>query len=138
YDTSVALFPHGVPDCLGPVHTAHQVHVQHGAEVVQCHSGKALVAQDAGVIDQDVDALPLLERTCGQCLHGGVVGDVAAHGNGLPAVADDLVGHPTGGRACVSPGDIVDHHARTMAGQFQGVCAPQAVARACDDGHAVL
>jgi hypothetical protein len=38
------------------------VDVDDGAEILDAHLGEALVAQDAGIVDQDMDAAPVLLR----------------------------------------------------------------------------
>ena len=65
------------------LHGAHQMHVHHRVEVVHLHLGEALVAQDAGVGDQDVDAAPGVHRLLDHMLDAGIVGDGGAVGDGL-------------------------------------------------------
>ena len=38
------------------------MHVEHEAEIGERHLGEPLVAQDAGVVDEDVDPAPGVER----------------------------------------------------------------------------
>ena len=55
---AVILRAHRLPDRLGAIGGADQVDVHDRAEIGQVHLGEALVAQDAGIVDQDVDAAP--------------------------------------------------------------------------------
>jgi hypothetical protein len=53
------------------MHGTHEVDVEDEAEVGELHLGEALVAQDAGVVDEDVDAAPFGERCRDHRLDGG-------------------------------------------------------------------
>ena len=63
-DAAVALLAHAVPDRLGADDGAHEMDVDHQPKVIEAHLCEALVAQDAGVVDEDVDAPPV-RRACG-------------------------------------------------------------------------
>src|SRR3546814_7549717 len=66
------------------------MHVDDFAEVVELGLDERLVAQDSGVVDQDVHAAPLVH---GRRDHGGNgvdVGDVAVVRDGLAAQLDDF------------------------------------------------
>ena len=96
------------------------------------------VAEDAGVVDDDVDALPRVERALDDLravLDRVVVGDgLAARGLDL---LDDLVGR--GGRlaaARVAAAEVVDDDLRAARREEQRVRAAEAVAGARDDGDA--
>jgi hypothetical protein len=65
------------------MHRTHQVHVHHQPEILQRHLGEALVAQDAGVVDQDVDPAPGVHGLLHHGLHGRKVGDRRAVGQRL-------------------------------------------------------
>ena len=61
-DAPVALRAHALPDRLGADRRAHQVNLDHQPEVRQAHLGEALVAQDPGVVHENVHATPRRER----------------------------------------------------------------------------
>ena len=71
------------------------------------------------------------------------VGDALAVGDGLAAGGDDLVGdllgrRGVGARAVDAAAEVVDHDLGPVAGQAQGVLAPDATAGTRHDGHAAL
>jgi hypothetical protein len=114
------------------------VHVQHQPEVRQVHLGEGLVAQDAGVVHQDVDASPAAHRVGHHGLHRGLVGDRGAVGHRGAAGRLDLSHHRFGGGEGLALGraaEVVDHDPRSPRGQCQRMLSAQAPARAGDDGH---
>ena len=111
------------------MHRAHQVHVHHQPEVVQRHFGKTLVAQDAGVVDQDVDLAPGAQRLVDHRLHCRRIGHRRAIGQRLTACGNDLVHHR------LSAAQVVDQHLGAARSQAQCMHAAQAAAGAGDDGY---
>ncbi len=71
------------------------VHQQ--AEIVQRHVREALVAQDAGIVDEDMDAAIFGLRAGDHRLHVRGVGDVAAIGHRHAPRRHDLGHHGTRG-----------------------------------------
>src|SRR3546814_566991 len=63
HDATVILLAHQLPHRLRAMHGAHQVDIDHEAKIVERHLRETLVAQHAGIVDQDIDAAPL-----GDCL----------------------------------------------------------------------
>jgi hypothetical protein len=57
-----------------------------------CHVDEHAVAQDAGVVDEDVEVTERLDRRVDERLGTVPVGDVVAVGDGLPAEGADLLG----------------------------------------------
>jgi len=114
------------------------VHLHHQPELVERHLREGLVAQHAGVADEDVDASPIADRPRHQCLHLREIGDVAAVGDGLPARARDLVDDTSARRTRLRSGHIVDHHPRAVTRERQRMGTAQTGARAGDDGHAAF
>ena len=112
------------------MHRAHQVHVEHQLEVGQFHLGKALVAQDAGVVDQDVDPAPGVDSLLHHCLHRDKIRDGGAIGQRLAASRNDLVHDGLGTT------EVVDQHLGTTRCQRQRMLLAQAAAGASNDGHA--
>ena len=96
-DAAVALLAHDHPGRLGDVERALQVHVEHRVHQVGLHVVERLVAQDARVVDDDVDRAVGVERG----LHDGLAalggGDGVGVGDGLAAGGLDLVDHVLGG-----------------------------------------
>ena len=131
HDAAMALCAHRFPDRLAAVGRAHQVHVDHRAEVGEVELGEGLVAQDAGIVDQDVDAAPLGDHAIDHRLHRVGIGDRTLHGARLTAGGHDLGGHRVGARA-----EVVHHHACAAPCEQQGVLAAKTAARAGDDGDA--
>ncbi|MNP40095.1 hypothetical protein D3C76_1337050 [compost metagenome] len=112
-------------------------------DVGQFHLAEGLVTQDAGVVDQHVDAAEGLEGLLDQGLDLLVVGDVGAVGDGGAAGLADFLDHGQRGfgraaGAVTAAAEIVDHYLGAALGEFQGVDAAQAVAGAGDDGYAVI
>ena len=142
-DAAVVLRSHRLPDRLGAVHRAHQVDVDDEPEVVELHLGEALVAQDAGVVDEDVDPAPLGQRRVDHRLHGAEVGDRGAVGDRLAAGGADLLGDGVGGgrRAAAAverAAQVVDDDRRAARRQRQRVLAAEAAAGAGHDRDASI
>ena len=117
-----------------------EVHVQHRVEQLRGHVVERLVAQDAGVADDDVDAAERLQGGVDDGLAALDGGHGAGVGHRLPAQARDLLDRPLGraGRgagAVGGPAEVVDDHLGAAGGQQQGVLAAQAAARAGHDRH---
>jgi hypothetical protein len=133
-DAAVGLGAHDLPHRLGTDGGAHQVHVHHQSEIVHRHLGEALVAQDAGVVDQDVDPAPGLHRRIDHRLDRVHIGHRPGRRHRLTARRDDLVNHALRRRL----GQIIDHDPRALRGQIQRVTAAQTPARTRHDRHSVL
>ena len=119
------------------------MHRHHFVPVRHFHLGEALVAQDAGVIYQDVDAPPLVQ---GLLDHGAdllLAGHVGAVGDRFTAGGLDLFDHflrrfaGTAG-AVAGAAEIIDHHLGAQLRQRQRVGFTQAVGGAGDDRHPAL
>ena len=74
HDAAILLIAHDLPDGLGRFHRAHHMHRHHGVEILDLHFGEALVAQDAGIGDQNVDPAPLIHGLLDEVGNTGVVG----------------------------------------------------------------
>ena len=139
---------------LGPVAPVHggvvgrgegalQVDLDDGVPLVLGHREDHPVAQDAGVVDEHVEAAEQVDRLLHQRLgaverrHVGVVGDRHAAGRG------DLVDHRLG-RPGVAAGavaraaEVVHQHVGAVRGEQQRVLAADAPAGAGDDAHPSL
>jgi hypothetical protein len=119
------------------------VHVDDQAEVRHVHLGKALVAQNAGVVDQNVHAPPGRDGLLDHGLHGVEVGHGGRVGNRLAARRTDFIHHllrrrGRAARAVHRAAQIVDHHLGAAPGQGQRMQTPQTAARSRHDGHTTL
>ena len=102
------------------------------------HVEDHLVAQDAGVVDDDVEPAEGVERLLHHAVAGLEVGDVVVVGDGVAAhlldFVDDLVG-----RALLAAGagrgaaEVVDDDARALGRERQALAAADAAAAAGDD-----
>ena len=103
------------------VEASHQMHVDHHLPVDMRHAMEDAVAQDAGVVDDAIDAAELLDRGLDHTFGAGRIGDAVGAGDGAPARGADLADHGFGrpgvdalafGRAA----QIVDHDRRPLVG----------------------
>jgi hypothetical protein len=116
-----------------------EVDLQHQVELRLLELRERGVAQDAGVVDHDVDPAERVQGGLHDRLaalpgvHAVVVGDrLAARGDDL---LDDGVGHLRALSAAVAAAaEVVDHDLRAAAGEQQRVAAAEAAAGAGDDG----
>src|SRR5690606_36017006 len=112
----------------------------HRLEVRRLELGEGLVAQDAGVVDDDVDAAEVVDRGLDDRPAALGRGDRVVVGRGLTAGLADLlhglVGHARArARAVGLPAEIVHDHLAAARGELQGVGLAEAAAGAGDDGH---
>ena len=136
-DSPVALVAQVRPGGVRHPEAAERVDAVDQVPVFLRHLVEGAVAEDAGVVDDDVDPLPGVERGLDDLR---AVFDRVVVGDGLTAGGLDLLHHLVRrGAALAATGrgatQVVDHHLRAAAGQQQGVCASQAVAGAGDEGH---
>ncbi len=115
------------------------MNVEDGLEVLRCELRERLVAQDAGVRDQDVDLAEILEGRVDDLLAAFEGGDGVEAGDGVRAerfdLLDDLAGSGIrGARSVGRTAEIVDHDTRPAAGQVQGIGSSDTAAGAGDDG----
>ena len=134
---------HEGPDGFGAMHRPHNVHVHHQLEVGQVHLGKAFVAQDAGVVHQDVHPAPSVHRLLDHGFDRLEIGDRCAVGHGFATGCADFIDHGLRGRhraahAMHITAQVVDQHFGPACGQRQRVLLAQTAACACDDGHAAF
>ena len=106
--------------------------------LVLFHVHEHPVAQDAGVVDEDVEPAERVDRVLDEAAGAGEVGDVLAVGDGLAArgldLGDDLlrrrqVGALAGERAA----EVVDDDLRAGRGERERVRAADAAPGAGDD-----
>ena len=106
------------------------MHIEHGTKVSKLHFGEALVPQNTGVVDQDVDPAPLghgLFDHVGDLVHVGNVGGVG-HGftpRGFYFPDDSQCRLTVLALTVDRASQVIDHHTGTSTGQLDGVTAPQ-------------
>ena len=139
HDPPIVAFPHARPDGLRAIGRADQVHAEDEFEIRHLHFRKGLVAQHAGVVDEDVDAAPVLfgaRRHCGDLLE---IGDVGGIGHRGPAAGANLLhdAQRIVGRDAVSA-EVVDDDFRAARREPKSMRASEAGARAGDDGDSAV
>ncbi len=142
-DAAVALFDHVRPCGAGGVERPADVHGEVPREVVGVGFRKARPSDDAGVVDQDVEASELLDRRVDERLCAGRRGHVAAVGDRDAAGGDDLGGD--GGRrfgvradALHRAAEVVDDDAGAPVGEQERMGPADPASRARDDRDAPL
>src|SRR5690606_13073587 len=117
---------------------AAQVHADDVVPVGGRHVHQHPVAEDAGVVDHDVEAAELAQRGPHQPSGRLVVGDVVGVRDRVPAGRPDLLGDGLGGAgvgAGAVPGapEVVDDDGGSLAGQLDGVGPAYSAGGAGDD-----
>ena len=114
--------------------------LDHEVEIFGFHLGKALVPQDAGVVDRDVDAAPFFLRLGDHFDHLIIFGDRRAIGHRGAAGGFDFLDHFQGrirmAGSVARRAQIVDHHPGPAPGQFQRIFAAQPAPGTGHDGDA--
>ena len=127
---------------LGAIGGSVEVHVDDEAEILRLHLGEAPVAEDAGIVDEDVDAAPARLGGLDHRDHLVIVGDAAAVRYRLAARGLDLRDHRERGvrmaGAVAGAAEIVDHHLRPAPRELEGIGTAQPAAGAGDDGNAIV
>ena len=98
------------------------MHVNHGVPFRIGHVFEGSIAQNAGIVDQNVQAAEVVYGALDHGRCGFVVGDRAVGGSSLPTGSFDFVNHGirhAGAAAGTVPGTakIVNHHRSAMLGQ---------------------
>src|SRR5581483_1522527 len=117
---------------------AFQVHVDNRVPLGLVHVHEHSVAEDARVVDEDVEPAVLLDRVRDEPPRAGEIRDVLVVGDGGGAELLDLCHHRlrSGGVASLAGegrAEIVDDHTRPRAGECECVLAPDAAPGARDD-----
>ena len=101
------------------------MHLKHQVEIGHIHLGKALIAQDTGIVDQYVHAAKSLFRLGDHFDHLLIFGNAATIGHGFAASGLDLLNDL---RRCVRCAcavacatQIINHHFGAALGEFKGI-----------------
>ena len=116
------------------------MHANHGVPLFLSHVDDGAVAQNAGVVDQDVQPAKLLDGRSHQALGTCPIGHVVGIGHGLPAHGLDLVDHrlrrPRPSALPIArAAQVIDHHLGALARELQRVGPPDAAPCARHDCH---
>src|SRR6185437_5087617 len=126
---------------VGGGEVALQVHTDDVVPVGLVHVEGHLVAQDAGVVHQNVERTERVDRLIDDVLPAGPGADVVSVDDGFAAVLldqlHDLLGRVrVRGAFTVQPcADVVDHDPSTLARQNQRLFAPDAASCTGDHRH---
>ena len=132
------LRPEMVSGGAADIEAALEVDIDDAVPVLLGHAVEDAVAQDAGIVDDDVDPAELIDRLLDDPVGAVPFGDAVAVHHGLAAGAADFV-DDLEGRAAVLPfardgaADIVDHHLRAMRGHHHREAATDSTARTRDN-----
>ena len=140
-DAAVIALAHAVPHRLAAIERAGEMHIQHLGEIGDFHLGEGLVAQNAGIGAQQIDAAPLPGGALDHRRDLLEIGDVGAVGDRGAAGFADFLDHGLGRRqraagAVARAAEIIDHDFGAAAGQPQRMRPSQTIARAGDDSDA--
>ena len=117
---------------------AAQVHGDDRVELLLGHVDEHPVAEDARVVDHDVEPSEGVDRRLDDAARSGVVRDVVGVGDRLTPQGRDLVhdllcGAGVRARPIDGAAEIVDDHARTLASEGKRVLAPDTPTSPRDD-----
>ena len=144
-DEAAALL---LPEMLGGgarhIEGAEEMHLHHRLEIIDAHLVEEAVAQDAGIVDDAVDAPEALDGLAHDAFGGGGIGDAGAIGDGLAPGGADGVHHLVGRAAdpgptpsALPPRSLTTTLAALGGGQQRDL-APDAAARPGDDDDLAL
>ena len=123
---------------------ALEVHGGDSVELLFTCVGEHAVADDARVVDQNVEVAERVDRGLDEPLGLRPVGDVRPTGDRLASGGGDFVDDAlrgaaaTGGRSVQPDTDVVDHHARTLGGERQRMCPSDTATGARHDDHTAV
>ena len=122
---------------------ALEVHLDHRVPLRLAHVGEHAVAQDAGVVDEDVEAAEGVDGGLHEALGAVPVADVVGVGDGLAAHGLHLVDHLLGRAGVVAlavhrAAEVVDHDLGAVVGEEERVLAADPPPGARDDRDATL
>ena len=119
------------------------MHIENDFEILGRELYETLVAQDAGVVDDDIDLAESVDGGLDDVLTAFGRGHRVVVGHGLATcidyLLDGLVGHRgTGSGSVGRTAQVVDDNAGTTAAHHHRVCLAQAAACTCNHGHTAI
>src|SRR5260370_23963605 len=138
------LFGLGAPVRRGVVHRVPgpvQVDLHDGVEVLGAHREHHSVAEDTGVVDQDVETTEVFEGGADDVSGTLEVSDAAVVGDGLAATRRDHVDYVVGDALAAAAvarhraAEVVDDDLRAVLREEDGLASADAVSGAGDDRH---
>ena len=139
-DAGLVLLPPVGRRPAGRGEVALEVDVDDGVPLLLGHVDDDSIAQDAGVVDEDVEVAEGLDGRVHEALRALPRRDAVAVRDGLPAHGDDLVRHLLG-RGAVAAGavggaaEVVHDDLRSLPGEQQRVLAADAAPGPRDDRY---
>ena len=107
-----------------------EVHIDHGVPLRFVHREHHGVAQEAGVVDQDVQVAKRRDGTLNERFGIGPAACAAAVGNSATTSSHDGGGHDVG-----AIGDVVDHNRCAFGGKKLSMATAYALPGSSDDGN---
>src|ERR1700735_5654135 len=117
---------------------AAQVHADRAGPVLERLLLEREEAQNARVVDDDVQRAERIERGTDQASGAIPVGDIVVIGNRFAAGRLDLRGDGRGSLPIGAAAEIVDDDVRAFGGEAERIFPPQAARGAGDDDHAAV
>ena len=119
------------------------MHLDHRIPIGLGHGEHHAIAENAGVVDQDVERAERIDRLVDHALGAGEVADVVAVDDGVASHSGDLCGNVLRGRRIRSgavgfAAEIVDDHLRAMTCEHERVFTPNAATRTGHDRDTTL
>ena len=114
---------------------------QYRMPIFRFHFDKTFIAQDAGVVDEDIHRAKGIQGRLDDGFTAVRRRHIVVIGHGFAAGSLDFAHHLVGRRSgsvagpVPGPAQVVNHHLGAPFGQFQGVSTPQAGTGTGDDGH---
>ena len=142
-EAAALLLPEMLSGGARHIEGAEEMHLHHRLEIIDAHLVEEAVAQDAGIVDDAVDAPEALDGLAHDAFGGGGIGDAGAIGDGLATGGADGIHHLMSGllilaRAIGAAAQIVDHDPGALGGGQQRDLAPDPAARPGDDDDFAL
>ena len=119
------------------------MHIEHLAEIIMAHLHKSLVAQDTGVVDEDVDPAPALLDDGDHLVDRSGIGDAGAIGHGFATQGGDFIDHELcrrqrTARTVARAAEVINHDFGTAPGQIKRISAAKATTGPGNDGDTII
>src|SRR5690606_175951 len=143
HDAAILTLTHVVPHRLGAVDASGQVDIHDELEIFQAHFVKAFIAQNTGIVDQNIDMAPFLDGVGDHFFDRWHIGDAAPCCHGYAALSLDFSDHLFGNRgrtasAVTRAAKVSDDNLHAAARQFHRMFLAKPGASARDNGYAIV